>query len=257
MRALVTGAAVRVGRQIAHSLASAGFDLVLHYRSSRGPAESLAGELRALGVDVELLRADLADPLACQALVTATAARGPLDVLVNNAALYEDVPLEALDLERWDRMQAVNCRAPFLLAQGLAPLLAHSSLPGGGLVLNLADIGAERPAPGFLHYAVSKAGVVMLTKALALELAPRVRANAISPGTVLPPEDLGPQQLDRMRRSIPAGRFGTPSDISSLVVFLALHAPYVSGQIWSVDGGRSVVGPLALDRPGAGSVTGS
>lgn len=249
MRALVTGAAVRVGREIARSLASAGFDLVLHFRSSRQPAEDLAQELRAVGVEVELLQADLADPAACRALVEATAAGGPLDVLVNNAALYEDVPLQSIDLERWDRMQAVNCRAPFLLAQGLAPLLAASGLPGGGLVLNLADIGAERPAPGFLHYAVSKAGVVMLTKALALELAPRVRANAISPGTVLPPEDLGPDQLDRMRRSIPANRFGTPSDIGALVAFLALHAPYVSGQVWAVDGGRSVVGPLALDRP--------
>ncbi len=249
MRALVTGGAVRVGREIVRTLARAGFEVVIHHRSSGAAASELATLLRAEGAVVELQQADLASAEACRGLVDRVLAGGGLDVLVNNAAIYEARAVGQISVADWDRVHAINCRAPFLLAQGLAGALAKSSLRGGGLVVNLADIGAERPAPGFLHYAVSKAGVVMLTKALAVELAPRVRAVAISPGTVLPPTDLDPDQLARMRGSIPAGRFGEPSDVADLVLFLAQKAPYVSGQVWAVDGGRSVVGPLALDRP--------
>lgn len=247
MRAVVTGAAVRVGRAIAEALGAAGFDLVLHH--NRSPVDGLADGLRAAGRQVDTVSADLSTVAGCEAVIDAAMNTGPVDVLVNNAALYSPADIADIDAAAWDRMQAVNCRAPFLLARGLAPALARSGLAGGGLILNMADIGAERPAPGFVHYAVSKAGIVMLTKALAVELAPAVRCTAIAPGTVLAPTDLGPAQLARMRASIPAQRFGDPSDIARLVVFLATQAPYVSGQVWAVDGGRSVVGPLALDRP--------
>ena len=240
-RALVTGGGIRVGRAIALALAEAGFDLVLHYRSSRAPAEAAAEQVRQRGRHVELISADLATVEGCQAVVDAA---GQVDVLVNNAALYEALPFASIAPSAWDRMQAVNCRAPALLAQGLLPSLRRSQLEGGGLIVNMADIGGDRPAPGYAHYSVSKAGVLMLTRALAVELAPHVRVNSISPGTVLAPTDLSDAVLEGIRQTIPAGRFGSPEDIARTVVFLATSAPYITGQDLAVCGGRSVAGPM-------------
>lgn len=247
MRALVTGAGIRVGAAIARALAEAGLDVIVHTRSS--PADDTVAAVRAAGRQAWALRADLGTEAGCAALATQVRALGGLDVLVHSAAAYTPAALAEVTAADFDAMMALNCKAALLLARDLHPLLADSALPGGGLLLTLADIGAERPAPGFLSYAVSKAAVVMLTRALALELAPRVRVNAISPGTVMAPDDLGPAQLERMRASIPAGRFGTADDVAALAVFLATRAPYVTGQVWAVDGGRSLAGPLALDRP--------
>ena len=244
MRALITGAGIRLGRAIALALGSAGFDLALHHNRSAAPAQALADQLRATGRDVTLIQADLSTVEGCQQLIQAALAGPDIDVLVNNAALYEALPLEQITPEAWARMQDVNCRAPFLLTQGLLPMLRRSRLPGGGLVLNLADIGGERPVPGFVHYSVSKAGILMLTRALALELAPTVRVNAISPGTVLPPEDLSPEVAAAIQATIPAGRFGAAEDIAQAAVFLATGAPYITGQVLAVDGGRSVAGPM-------------
>jgi pteridine reductase len=246
MRALVTGGAKRVGRAICLSLAEAGFEVLIHHRASPEEAQTLAQELCTRGARASVLQADLAQESECSRLATQA---GPLDLLVNNAAAYAPCALADLDAATWDAMMAINLRAPFLLSRAFADSLAKSTLPGGGHILNLADIGAERPAPGFVHYAVSKAGIVMLTKALALELAPRVRVNAIAPGTVLAPEDLGPAQLARIRESIPLGRLGSPEDIARAALFLTLGAPYISGQVLAVDGARSLMGPLSLDRP--------
>jgi pteridine reductase len=240
-RALVTGGGIRVGRAIALALAEAGFDLVLHYRSSRAPAEATAEQVRQRGRAVELICADLATVDGCR---TVTDAAGEIDVLVNNAALYEASPFGSISPSDWDRMLAVNCRAPALLAQGLLPSLRRSALEGGGLIVNMADIGGDRPAPGYAHYSVSKAGVLMLTRALAVELAPHVRVNSISPGTVLAPTDLSDEVLEGIRQTIPAGRFGAPEDIARTVVFLATGAPYITGQDLAVCGGRSVAGPM-------------
>lgn len=241
MRALVTGAGVRVGHATALALAHAGFDLALHYRSSAAPAKALAQQVRALGRAATLHQADLAQ---AEAVVELGAAVGQVDVLVNNAALYEAVPFAELDVATWDRMQAVNCRAPALLAQACLAGLRSSALEGGGLIVNIGDIGGTRPAPGFAHYSVSKAGVLMLTRALAVELAPEVRVNSVSPGTVLPPEDLTPEALAAIQATIPAGRFGAAEDIARAVVFLATQAPYITGQDLAVCGGRSVAGAM-------------
>ncbi len=236
MRVLVTGGGVRVGAAIAEAFAAAGAHVLVHYRSSAGPATALA---EALGG--RALQADLATVAGVQDLARQA---GPVDVLVNSAAGYEHRAFETVTAEEWDTMQALNVRAPALLTQALLPGLRDSSLEGGGCVLNLGDIAGDRPAPGFAHYCVSKAALHHLTRALALELAPAVRVNAIAPGTVLPPVDLDATRREGLRRTIPARRFGSPQDIARTAVFLALDAPYVTGQIWAVDGGRSVGGPM-------------
>lgn len=240
-RALVTGGGVRVGRAIAVALAEAGFDLVVHYHSSAEPARSTARAAIDHGRHIDLVQADLSTVAGVRHLVSKA---GTVDVLVNNAALYAAVPFAEISPADWDRMQAVNCRAPALLAQGLLPGLQASPLRGGGLIVNIADIGGDRPAPGYAHYSVSKAGVRMLTRALAVELAPQVRVNSVSPGTVLAPEDLSEDTLAAIRATIPAGRFGSADDIAQAVVFLATRAPYVTGQDLAVCGGRSVAGPM-------------
>ncbi len=240
MRALITGGGVRLGAAIALALAEAGFDLVLHYARSADSARALAKTLARSGCTVSLIQADLSTPQGCAAVIDAA---GPVDVLINNAGIYEAVSAETITVAQWDRMQAINTRAPFLLAQGLLTGLRASTLPGGGLVVNICDIGGQRPTPGYAHYSVSKAGLLMLTRALALELAPAVRVNSVSPGTVLPPVDFTEAALDGIRRTIPAGRFGTPEDIAASVVFL-VRSPYITGQDIAVDGGRSVGGPM-------------
>ncbi len=235
-RVLVTGGAVRVGAAICRAFAARGADVVVHCRHSLVAAGALARELGG-----RVVQGDLATVAGVQAVADAA---GAIDVVVHSAAAYEAVPFDALTPDAWDAMQALNVRAPALLTQALLPGLRASRLAGGGCVLNLGDIAGDRPAPGYAHYCVSKAALHHLTRALALELAPAVRVNCLAPGTVLPPDDLGPDALARLRDTIPAGRFGSADDIARAAVFLALDAPYVTGQIWAVDGGRSVGGPM-------------
>lgn len=243
MRALVTGAGVRVGRALSLAFAEAGFDVVLHYNSSAGPAMAVAEQVEARGRTAALVSADLRDPAGCAALVGAS---GDVDVLVNSAAIWSRVAVGELDATAFDSMMALNARAPLLLAVGLAAGLGRSALPGGGLVLNIADIAAARPVPGYAHYCASKAALLSITRSLAQELAPRVRVNAISPGAVLAPADMDADTQAAIAATVPAGRFGTAEDVASLAVFLALHAPYISGQDIAVDGGRGVVPPSTL-----------
>ena len=239
-RALVTGAGIRLGRAMAVALAQDGFDLVLHYRSSQNPVQVTAQMCAAHGARAEIVQGDLSQVEDCCS-VALTA--GAVDVLVNSAALYQAVSIQDITPQQWEQMLAVNTRAPFLLTQALLPGLRASKRPGGGCVVMLGDIGGQRPAPGFTHYSVSKAGVLMLTQALALELAPAVRVNAINPGTVLAPEGLSDQVLTQLRDSIPARRFGSPDDIVGALRYL-VNAQYVTGQSINVDGGRSVGGPM-------------
>lgn len=241
MRALVTGGGVRLGRQIALALADCGYDLVLHCFSSREGAEGVAQEARARGVSAVVVPADLGTVEGCAALC---AEAGAVDVLVNNAALYEAVPFGEMSVASWERMLAVNTRAPALLAQGLLPGLRASLQEGGGVIINICDIGGDRPAPGYTHYSVSKAGIRMLTRALAVELAPQVRVNSVSPGTVLPPVELSEDAAAAILSTIPAGRFGTADDIARAVVFLVTQAPYITGQDLAVCGGRSIAGAM-------------
>ena len=233
--ALVTGASARVGRAIALELAESGFDVAIHYRSSSERAREVADACKRAGSDAWIVQANLEDPQQIDEMVAAVLARWPrLDVLVNNASIFEPLAFEDIDVEAWDRMAAINLRAPFLISRGLLGALRAAE----GLVVHMCDIGADRPVAGYAHYSASKAGLVMLVKAMAVELAP-VRALGISPGQVAWPEDYPAEKRARLARRIPLGRAGEPSDIARLVRFAALEGPYLNGEIIAVDGGLS------------------
>ncbi len=235
--AFITGAGIRIGSAIARALAHAGYDLALQAYRSLQPLEALAEELRALGRRVSLYPADLSDPAQVDALGARVRADHPtLDVLVHNAGLYERVPFEAITREQYRTMLAVNLDAPFFLTQALLPCLRAAEHP---LVVNVADIGGERAVSEYAHYSVSKAALLMLTRALAVELAPHIRINAVSPGTVAFPESFDAAAREAVLHRIPMGREGSVEDVARVVVFLAREAPYLTGQALAVDGGRS------------------
>lgn len=235
--ALVTGAARRIGAAIARSLHAAGYDQVLHYRNSADEAEALRAELEAVRPGSAITVAgELADPATPARLVeTAVARFGRLDALVNNASLYFSTPLAEATPEQWDQLFAVNARAPFFLAQAAAPHLRKAR----GAIVNITDIYAERPLPFHPIYSVSKAALRMATLALATELGPEVRVNAVAPGNVLWSEN--PKKVETaamVRKRTTLGRQGSPEDIADAVRFLLQDAKYTSGVILAVDGGR-------------------
>ncbi len=236
--ALVTGAGVRIGTAIARALAQAGFDLALHANRSVAALESLAGELRAAGRKVSLHAADLSQPDAVDALARELLSAYPaLDVVVHNAGLFERAPFGSISRAQYHHMQAVNVEAPFFLTQALLPSLRAGHQP---LVVHVTDIGGERPVPEYAHYSVSKAGLIMLTRALAVELAPHIRVNGVSPGTVAFPENYSAEAREAVLRRIPMGREGSVEDIARTVVHLA-QTPYITGQVIAVDGGASAI----------------
>ena len=244
-RALVTGASIRVGQGIAVELARAGFDLVLHTRSSS--LTDTVQRCEALGASVSVVQADLADPAGCSAVVAHVQERfDALELLVNNASAFAPTPFDEITLEGWESMVGVNLRAPFLLSQGLLSHLhagdgARIGAPEGqhAVVVHLCDIGADNPVSGYAHYSVSKAGLVMLVKAMAVELAPAIRTVGVSPGQVAWPEDYSDEKRDRLRKRIPLQRVGSPEDIAGVVRFLTLEGHYLNGVILPVDGGLS------------------
>jgi len=236
---LVTGAARRVGACIARRLHVAGARLALHCRQSVAQAQALADELNGIRAgSAEVFQADLLDVDALPALVAQTVAHfGRLDALVNNASSFFPTPVGATDLAAWDDLMGSNLRAPYFLMQAASSALSAS----GGAVVNIVDIHAERPLPGYPVYSAAKAGLLGLTRAMAIELAPHVRVNGVAPGAVMWPED--DQFPDAEREAIIAHtllkRAGGPDDIADAVRFLLLDAPYVTGQILAVDGGRT------------------
>jgi pteridine reductase len=235
--ALVTGAARRIGAVIARTLHAAGYDLALHYRQSGDAMQALCAELEAARVGSTLaLAADLADVAQLPGLVGAVVARyGRLDALVNNASTYYATPLQTTTPQQWDELFATNARAPFFLAQAAAPHLRAAH----GAIVNLTDIYAERPLPGHAVYGMSKAALVMATRALAGELGPEVRVNAVAPGNVLwstNPDKAETRAMVEQRTTL--GRQGTPQDVADAVLYLLRDAHYCSGAILPVDGGR-------------------
>ncbi|MFO1474709.1 MAG: pteridine reductase [Lysobacterales bacterium] len=235
--ALVTGSARRIGAAIARRLHAAGFDLALHYRDSAGEAQALAAELEsARAGSVVLLQADLAQFDRLPELVAKAVGRfGRLDALVNNASAFYPTPFGATTPAQWDELFAINARAPFFLAQAAAPHLASAN----GAIVNIADIYAERPLRGHAVYAMGKAALLQMTRALALELAPQVRVNAVSPGAILWPENgKDPEAQSALLARTPLGRIGTPGEIAEAVRWLLQDARYCTGQVLRVDGGR-------------------
>jgi NAD(P)-dependent dehydrogenase (short-subunit alcohol dehydrogenase family) len=236
--ALVTGAAQRVGRAIAHELAGRGAHLIVHYNTSAAPAARTVAELEARGVRAFALRADLSRAADVAALAREAEARsGGVSVLVNSASNYLRVPFEQLTEEVWDLSLDVNLKAPFLLAWHLGRAMRAR---GAGRIVNVADWAGERPYDDYLPYCVSKAGVVCLTKALAKALAPEVHVNAVAPGPVLLPPEVGPSEREAIVRATPLKRIGTPEDVARCVRFLAEEADFSTGATYLVDGGRLI-----------------
>ena len=236
---LVTGAAKRVGRSISRELHAAGANIMLHYRTADGAAEELADELNSIRSASACIRqADLLDMAALSALVSETVTQfGRLDGLVNNASSFFSTPLGAIDLAAWDDLIGSNLKAPLFLSQAAAPHLKAAH----GAVVNITDIHAERPLAGFSLYCAAKAGLLGLTRALAIELAPEVRVNAVAPGPILWPEDgaFDHAQREQIIAHTLLQRTGSPHDIAQAVRFLLDDAAYVTGQVLNVDGGRS------------------
>lgn len=240
--ALVTGGARRVGAEICRTLHGHGMNLVVHYRSSRDDAHALKTELeRARPSSVAIVRGDLLDIAAYAEIVAgAVAAFGRLDALVNNASTFYPTPLGEASAAEWDDLVGTNLKAPFFLAQAAAAHLRKHH----GCIVNIADIHGERPIKRYPIYSAAKAGLIMLTKSLARELAPEVRVNAIAPGTILWPEgaaEVEERQKAELLARIPLRRSGSPSDIAATVLFLVRDAGFINGQVIAVCGGRSVV----------------
>jgi len=237
---LITGAARRVGAEIARMLHAAGADLLLHYRSSAAEAEALAVELNARREKSTLARRqDLRDVAGIARLVEETVAGfGRLDALVNNASSFFHTPVGAIDEAAWDDLVGSNLKGPLFLSQAAAPHLAQTQ----GCIVNITDIHAERPLKGYPVYSVAKAGLLGLTRALALELAPQVRVNAVAPGAIEWPENdaqFPPAERQAIIDHTLLKRTGSPADIARTVKFLIFDAPYVTGQVINVDGGRT------------------
>ncbi len=236
---LVTGAARRVGAAIARTLHGAGANVVLHYRNAAGAAESLAAELNAARpASVLCVRGDLArDGEPARIAAETLAAFGRLDGLVNNASSFFPTVLGEIDEAAWNDLIGSNLKGPLFLTQALAPALRER----GGAIVNILDIHAERPLAGYALYCAAKAGLLGLTRALAVELAPQVRVNGVSPGPIEWPEDgqFPPPEREAIVSDTLLGREGRPEDIVGAVRYLLLDAPYVTGQILAVDGGRS------------------
>jgi pteridine reductase len=238
--ALVTGGAHRIGAAIARTLHAEGANLVVHYLSSEAAAHDLQQELNAMRPDsVMLVRGDLnnGDKLLRNLVFETVERFRRLDVLVNNAARFYPTPIGDATEEHWSDLIGTNLKAPFFLAQAAAPHLARA----GGCIVNVSDLYADRPLPSFPIYSIAKAGVVMLTKTLARELAPEVRVNAVAPGAILWPErGLDEMSKQRIVSRTPLKRAGEVDDIARTVLYLVRDARFVTGQVLVVDGGRSV-----------------
>ena len=236
--ALVTGGAKRIGRAIALALAHRRADIAISYQHSRADAQRTVAELTGLGVRAVAIRADLSRARDAERLITAVhRCFGRLDVLVNNAAIFERTPFSTLTEAGWDRHLDANLKGPFLCALHAGRLMVKRR---AGKIINLADWAGERPYADYLPYCVSKAGVIGLTNALAKELAPRVQVIAIAPGPILPPARMSRAEHDRALRRVPLKRWGAPEDIANAVVFAAEGTDFMTGTTIFVDGGRSI-----------------
>lgn len=238
--ALVTGGARRVGAEIVRALHQVGYNILLHYRSSSGAAHQLVEELNEQRQgSAAAYSADLLDTSAIPGVIEAAIEEfGRLDVLINNASTFYPTPIELIAEDFWNDLVGSNLKAPSFVVKSAAQHLRASR----GCIVNIVDIHARRPLRNHPVYCAAKAGLEMLTKALAQDLAPEIRVNAIAPGAVLWPEDDNPEfDYSELLEKIPLARMGEPADVAKTVVFLVQHAPYITGQTIAVDGGRSVV----------------
>jgi pteridine reductase len=237
--ALITGASRRVGASIATALHQRGLNVVVHYRKSADDAQALAASLNTLRADSACaMNADLSDAQQAHALIEQTVQHfGALDVLVNNASSFYATPLEQVTAAQFDELMGANLKGPLFLSAAAAKELR----PRGGAIINITDIHARHPLEQHAIYCATKAGLESLTRSLARELAPEVRVNAVAPGAILWPENTtADDEKTKIIDGTELKRLGAPKDIAGAVVYLALDAGYSTGQILSVDGGRTV-----------------
>lgn len=244
-KVLVTGAAVRVGRALALSAAQAGADVILHFYRSEEAAHSLRSEIQALGREAHLLQANLAEPDEVESLIPRALEFGPLNALVNNAAIFGSQRWHETSLEIWNQHMAINLRAPFFLSQAFA----HALEPGqSGRIVNILDWRALRPGADHLAYTISKAGLAALTRSLAQALAPQITVNGMALGAVLPPstehdaqtEENEGQQAEIIQ-PVPAGRWAELDEVQQTLLFLLTGPAYITGEVIHIDGGRHLV----------------
>jgi pteridine reductase len=238
---LITGGARRVGAAMCRMLHASGASIMLHYRSSGAEARALQAELNAVRADsVALVQADLLNLALLPSVVTETVNRfGQLDVLVNNASSFFPTPIGEVSEQAWDDLVGTNLKTPLFLSQAAAAHLRRAH----GCIVNIVDIHADRPTRSYAVYSAAKGGLMALTRALACDLAPEVRVNGISPGVILWPEDeRWSDELARQRiiHTTLLKRVGEPDDIARTARFLIFEAPYITGQVIPVDGGRSI-----------------
>jgi NAD(P)-dependent dehydrogenase (short-subunit alcohol dehydrogenase family) len=233
--ALITGGAIRVGKAISLALARAGANIVINYSSSAAEAAQTAAEVEALGVAALPIQADVADHAQVQQMVARAQARfGAVDVLVNGASLFRRTPLPTADVSDWRRVVGISLDGAFYCANAVAPqMLAR----GEGVIINIVDLSAWKPSKGFAAHSVGKAGLLALTRQLALELAPAVRVNAVSPGPVLAPTDYDAVKIERLAKRTLLKRWGTAEDVAQAVLFL-VQSDYITGDCITVDGGE-------------------
>jgi pteridine reductase len=235
---LITGAAHRIGAAIARDLHAHGMDVIIHYNTSAEPARTLAAELNGRrGDSAFLIRADLTGAVDYDAVIgEAVACTGSLHVLVNNASRFYPTPLGETTREQWQDIMESNLQAPFFLSQACVPRLRETR----GCIINMTDIYGSIPLGNYTVYSAAKAGLIMLTRSMARELAPEIRVNGISPGSVLWPEGMSDAAKEAVLRQVSLGRRGTPQDIANGVRFLIEDAAYMTGQVLNIDGGRSL-----------------
>ncbi len=236
---LITGGAKRLGAAIAREFHAADYQVLVHYRSSEREVTALCRELNARRPNSTMsIQADLLKAEALPAMIERAAdIWGGLDVLVNNASAFYPTPFGQVTDAQWDELIGSNVRAPFFLSQAAAPHLRKR----GGAIINIGDIHAERTLKDYPVYSIAKAALHAMTRSLAKELAPEVRVNAVAPGAILWPEAASqPEEQRSILERIPLGRTGSPADIARAVLFLAASAPYITGQILAVDGGRTL-----------------
>jgi pteridine reductase len=236
---LITGAAKRIGACIARTLHENGANIAIHYRGSADAAEQLAAELNNARPDSAIIvQADLLDTQRLAGLVEEVIAHaGRLDVLLNNASTFYPTPLDEVTEAHWDDLLGTNLKAPLFLSQAAAPHLRKSQ----GMIINIVDIHAQRPLRNHPVYGPAKAALGMLTRSLARDLAPDIRVNGVSPGAILWPEDGMSEKMEQtILKQVPLKRTGEPADIARTILFLVKDAPYITGQIIAVDGGRSI-----------------
>lgn len=238
--ALVTGAAQRIGRRTAQTLHDNGYRVIIHCNNSTNAASEFCAELNAKRADsASWLQADLNDMNQVTTLAkSAIEVFGRIDVLVNNASSFYPTKMGDVNEDIWNDLMSSNLKAPFFLIQGLQETLAEHQ----GVVINMVDIHADRPLKEYPVYCMAKAGLVMLTKSLSRELAPKIRVNGIAPGAILWHEnDLSEADKDQVLSEIALNRLGTPDDIAQAILFMC-KSSYITGQILAVDGGRSING---------------